>query len=93
MGVNMTLALPDELHEKMRRHPEIKWADVARRAFQQEIDKLEVLDMLLADSMMTDEKAVEWGRRLRHGAAKRARASREAHARKSRGKGRGGAEA
>ncbi|MHB8603793.1 MAG: hypothetical protein ACYDCK_00955 [Thermoplasmatota archaeon] len=91
MSVNMTLALPDDLHEKLRRHPEVKWADVARRAFQQEIDKIEVLDMLLADSKMTDEKAVAWGRRIRHGAAKRSAASRAAHARKP--KDRGGAEA
>lgn len=85
----MTLALPDELHEKIRRYPEVKWADVARRAFQQELDKLEVLDMLLADSRMTDEKAVEWGRRIRHGAAKRAAAARSARARKAPGKGPG----
>lgn len=89
MSVNMTLALPDEIHEKMRRHPGVKWADVARRAFQQELDKLEVLDMLLVESKMTDEKAIEWGRRLRHGAAKRAKASRAAHSRKAPGKGRG----
>lgn len=87
----MTLALPDELHDKLRRHPEVKWADIARRAFQQELDKIDVLDMLLADSKMTDEKAIEWGRRIRHGAAKRAAASRAAHARKA--KGRGGTEA
>lgn len=82
----MTFALPDDLHERLRRHPEIKWADVARRAFQQELDRIEVLDMLLADSKMTDEKALDWGRRIRHGAAKRAAASRSANARKGKGR-------
>lgn len=87
---NMTLALPEPLHEKMRRHSEVKWADVARRAFQQELDKLEVMDMLLARSKMTDEKAITWGRKIRRGAARRARAAREAHARKSPTSERGG---
>ena len=53
MGVNMTFSLPDELHERLRRHPEVKWADVARRAFQQELDKIEILDKLFAGSTMT----------------------------------------
>lgn len=82
MGVNMTLSIPDDLHKRMRHHKEIKWAEVARRAFQQELDRLEVFDKLLDDSGMTDEKAVEWGRRVRRGAAERARLWRQAHTRK-----------
>ena len=39
--VNMTMAIPDELHSKMRKHPEIKWAEVARQTFQKKINILE----------------------------------------------------
>jgi hypothetical protein len=28
---NITLSVPDELHVRMRKHPEIKWSEVARR--------------------------------------------------------------
>jgi hypothetical protein len=31
----MTLAIPAELHKKMKAHPEIKWTEVARQAIEQ----------------------------------------------------------
>ena len=31
-GARVTLAVPEELHEIMRRHPEIKWSEIARKA-------------------------------------------------------------
>jgi hypothetical protein len=38
---NLTLSVPDELHERMRKHPEIKWSEVARQAFEEKVEKLE----------------------------------------------------
>jgi len=39
--VNMTMAIPDELHTKMKKHSEIKWTEVAREAFQRKLTLLE----------------------------------------------------
>lgn len=39
--VNMTLAIPKELHEKMKKHSEIKWTQVAREAIQKKLTILE----------------------------------------------------
>ncbi len=39
--VNMTMAIPDKLHSKMRKHSEIKWTEVARQTFQEKINLLE----------------------------------------------------
>ena len=78
MSVNMTFALPDDLHELMRHYPQVKWADVARRAFQQELDRLQILDRLLADSTMTEDDAVRLGRSIRRGVTRRAAAARTA---------------
>ncbi len=39
--VNMTLAIPKEIHEKMKQHKEIKWTEVARDAIQKKITILE----------------------------------------------------
>ena len=39
--VNMTLAIPKEIHEKMRKYSEIKWTEVAREAFQKKLTLLE----------------------------------------------------
>ena len=40
--VNMTLAIPKEIHVKMKQHNEIKWTEVAREAIQTKIALLEV---------------------------------------------------
>lgn len=68
---NVTLAVPKELHEEMRRHPEIKWSEVARQAFQAQLDQINILDRLLAHSKLTERDAVEMGRRIRRAAARR----------------------
>ncbi|MDE1821461.1 MAG: hypothetical protein KGJ23_10070 [Euryarchaeota archaeon] len=68
---NMTLALPEELHREMRKHPEIKWAEVVRRAIAREVDRLQVYDRLLAGSKMTEEEAVRLGRIINKAAARR----------------------
>jgi len=39
--VNMTLAIPKEIHAKMKEHSEIKWTEVAREAIQKKITLLE----------------------------------------------------
>ena len=39
--VNMTVTVPKELREKMKKIKGINWSEVARRAFEEEIKKLE----------------------------------------------------
>jgi hypothetical protein len=39
--VNMTMAIPKPLYDDMRRHSEIKWTEVARKAFLKKINELE----------------------------------------------------
>lgn len=68
---NVTLAVPKELHEEMRRHPEIRWSELARRAFQNEIDRLHVLDRLFDGSRLTEKDAVAVGRSIRRAASRR----------------------
>ena len=62
---NMTLALPVELHRELRRHKEIRWAEIARRAFVKEINRLHVYDRLLSQSKLTEGDAVTIGRDIR----------------------------
>ena len=39
--VNMTMAIPEELNKAMKKHPEIKWTEVARQAIEQKAKQLE----------------------------------------------------
>jgi len=38
---NITLSIPYEIYEKMKRHPEVKWSEVARRAIIDYLRRLE----------------------------------------------------
>lgn len=39
--VNMTMAIPKELHDIMKKHAEIKWTEVARQAIKKKAELLE----------------------------------------------------
>jgi len=38
--VNMTLAIPKPIHDQMKKHPEIKWTEVARQAIERKAAEL-----------------------------------------------------
>ncbi len=37
----MTMAIPEKLHTAMKRHPEIRWAEIARQAIEKKAKLLE----------------------------------------------------
>ena len=60
----MTLAVPEELKEKMDSFPEINWSEVARQAFKQKVEDFEFLRRFKSESTMTEEEALELGAEL-----------------------------
>ena len=68
---NMTLAVPEDLHEIMRKYDTIKWSEIARQALWDQARKLELMDKLLAKSKLTEEDALEIGRKINRGIANR----------------------
>lgn len=56
---SLTLAIPEDLREKMRRFPEINWSEVARQAIQQKAKLLEKMDFILASGGLTEDEAIE----------------------------------
>ena len=68
---NMTLAVPEDLHNIMEKHKEIKWSEVARQAMWEKARKLELIDKLLMKSQLTDQDAEEIGNKIKHAIAKR----------------------
>lgn len=51
----MTLAIPEELHKKMKQMSEIRWSEVARKAIEKRIEEK------LSDE---DKEAINWAVRL-----------------------------
>ncbi len=62
---NVTLAIPNEVAQKMKRHPEIRWSAVARRAIAQYLEMVELLEKV-TDPKLSEEEAVELGLRIQH---------------------------
>lgn len=68
---NITLAIPEEMHKEINQHPEIKWSEVARQAFQKKIKELHWMDILLDKSELTDEDAERIGHKIKSRIRKR----------------------
>jgi hypothetical protein len=62
---NMTFAVPDDLHRQIRRHKEVRWSEIARRALAREVNRLNIYDRLLARSELTETDAIELGQAIR----------------------------
>lgn len=56
---NLTLAVPQKLHEKMRQHSEIRWSEIVRMAIQKKIADLELMDTLTKKSKLSAKDALK----------------------------------
>ena len=50
---NVTLSIPEDLHEKMKKHSEIRWSEVVRKSISEKIEDLEVMDKITKRSKIT----------------------------------------
>jgi hypothetical protein len=65
--VNVTFAVPEELHEIMRRHPEIKWSEIARKAMWEYARKLEVMERITSESRLSEKDILELDKKVKVG--------------------------
>ena len=63
--VNVTFAVPEELHEIMRRHPEIKWSEIARKAMWEYAQKLELMEKIVSDSRLSKKDVLELDKKVK----------------------------
>ena len=61
---NVTLSIPEKLHEKMKRHSEIRWSEVVRKSISEKIDDLEVMAKLTRRSKLTQSDVDEIASRI-----------------------------
>jgi len=55
--VSITLAIENELREKMKEHPEVKWSQVARQSIKNQIEEWEELNKIASKSKFTEKDA------------------------------------
>ncbi len=68
---NITLSLPSELHKFVKRHNEINWSEIARRAFFIQAQKLKVMDKIVKDSEFTEKDVANLDHKVKEGLMKR----------------------
>ena len=61
---NITLTVPEELHQKMKEHSDIRWSEVARKSIEKKIADLEMLDKLTKNSKLTKEDAAAISKKI-----------------------------
>ena len=68
---NMTLSIPDEIHKKMKMFRDIRWSEVARKAIQQRIEDLEVMNKIASKSKLTKKDVDEISKKIKRTAGKK----------------------
>lgn len=68
--VNMTIAVPNELHALMKKHADIKWSEVARKALWDRARHIDVLERIAAKSKLTEKDVDELSRKIKRDIAK-----------------------
>ncbi len=67
----MTLSIPDELHKKMKKFNELRWSEIARKAIEERVNDLEVMEKIVSKSKLTEKDAEEISEKVKKGIAKR----------------------
>ena len=69
--VNMTLAIPEELSKLIKKHDEVRWSEIARKAMWEHAKRLELMDNLVKNSKLTEKDIEEIGNKIKKSIAKR----------------------
>ena len=69
----MTLAVADEMKQKMNSFPEMNWSEVARQAFSQKLEDLEFLQKFKEKSKFTENDAIRLGAEVSKAVSQRLR--------------------
>jgi hypothetical protein len=56
---NMTMSIPTELHQVVKKHSEIKWSEIARKAMWEQARKLELMDAITKKSKLNEKDVME----------------------------------
>jgi hypothetical protein len=67
----MTMAIPDELHQIVKKHSEIKWSEIARKAMWEQAKKLELMDAITKKSKLNEKGIMEIDEKVKAGLLKR----------------------
>ncbi len=68
---NITLSLPSDLHKFVKKHNEINWSEIARRAISTQAKKIQLMEKLVENSDFTEKDIEELDKKIKAGLLKR----------------------
>jgi len=68
--VNITLTIPDELKAKLQKHREVNWSAVTRRALEEHLKTVEMVEEIAQKSRLTKADAEEIAKKIKKDMAK-----------------------
>jgi hypothetical protein len=68
---NITLSVPDNIHEKMKHFSEVKWSEVARKAIIEKLEIMVLTEKLAQKSKLTEKDVVQFSKKIKASASKR----------------------
>ena len=68
---NVTLAIPQELHTKMKAHSEIRWSEIVRKSISDKIEDLDMMDKLTKKSKLTQKDVDNIANKIDNSVAKK----------------------
>ncbi len=64
---NITLSLPEDIYVIVKKHKEIRWSEIARRAIEDYAKKLVLLEALTSGSTLTEDDILEIDGKIKEG--------------------------
>jgi len=69
--VNVTIALPETLHKRMKEHDEVSWSAVIRNIIEQKLNDLDLLNKLTSKSALTEDDVQALAQKIDKSVAKK----------------------
>lgn len=68
--VNVTVTIPEELRTKLKKHDEVNWSAVIRKALQEHLRNIEIAEAIAQKSKLTKKDVDEISRKINRNVAK-----------------------
>ena len=68
---NITLAIPDELKKSLQEHQEVNWSAVIRKALQEHLQRIEIIEAIASKSKLTQADVDEIAHKVNSSVAKK----------------------
>lgn len=64
---NVTLSVSEEVHDIMKRHREIRWSEIARKAIMAEAERFNLIEKIASRSKLTMKDVEEINEKIKKG--------------------------